>query len=95
MTEQYLIHTYSDSIVHPQKQLSLDAKSQGDPWGSQQTHLVTELLGRDVLFAVTSAQQEDSHYLQSTSIQLQYVEGPASLNLTYNPYSEWATLYSC
>lgn len=42
------------SFVHPQKQLSVDAESQGDVWGSQQTQLVAELLGRDILLAVTS-----------------------------------------
>lgn len=49
------LHTYPHfSFVYPQKQLSIDTKSQGDPWGSLQTQLITELLRRDVLLAVTS-----------------------------------------
>lgn len=49
------LHTYPHlALVHPQQQLPVGAKAQGDPWGSQQAQLVTELLGRDVLLAVTS-----------------------------------------
>lgn len=36
----------------------------------------------------------NNNILLFTMSKLQHIEGQASLNLTYNPYNEWATLYS-